>query len=390
MTETNSTKMKVGAVIVAAGSGTRAGFDPPKQFQELCGIPVLVRTSNIFIRHPRIETTVLVICQDHDCYYQSIVAPHLGRKVLTAFGGATRSASVFRGLCKLESEGVTHVLIHDAVRPFVSPQLIDLVISALLENDAVVPGLEVSDALWKGDQQNVRNPVARDGLFRIQTPQGFRLASILEAYRSNEEAAADDAAIAAAANVPVHLVRGCPFNTKLTRREDFAEQSKMACNVPTVRTGLGYDVHAFAPGSQIILCGEVLPFDRSLAGHSDADVASHAIADAVYGALAEGDIGRWFPPTDSRWKDANSMIFLQHASSIAADRGFVIASIDCTIVCEEPKIAPHADAMRRNVANALGVDFDCVSVKATTSEGIGFTGRREGISACCSAMLIAK
>ncbi len=379
--------MRACAIVVGAGSGTRANMRPPKQYQKLDGEPVFARTLNAFLGHPEIHHVTAVIADEHEQLFRNTVQPHLNGSVSTAAGGHSRTRSVISGLNSLPRDCATHVLIHDGVRPFVSRSLVDRVLDALREHAAVVPGIEIADALWRTDNFMAAEPVNRDGIMRVQTPQGFEMRTLLEAFRLRGGCADDDAAIAAAAGIDVRIVNGQEDNVKLTTEHDFEQVRRRLRAGFDIRTGTGFDVHRFGEGAGVILCGVHVPHNKCLMGHSDADAASHAITDAIYGALAQGDIGRWFPPSDDKWKGADSMRFLTHASGLAARLGYVIRSLDCTIVCEAPRIAPHAEAMRQKVAAAVKTDPGRISIKATTSEGLGFTGRGEGIAAMSTATL---
>jgi 2-C-methyl-D-erythritol 4-phosphate cytidylyltransferase/2-C-methyl-D-erythritol 2,4-cyclodiphosphate synthase len=304
-------------------------------------------------------------------------------------GGATRDASVLAGLAALEGTGVTRVLIHDGARPLVSRALIDRLVAALDLHAGAAPALAVSDALWRGAGGVVRGTVDRAGLFRAQTPQAFRYDVILAAHRSHPGGALDDVEVATAAGLDVAIVEGDETNLKLTFPGDFARaEAILRGRVMDVRLGNGYDVHAFCDGDHVWLCGVKVPHTKGLLGHSDADVGMHALTDAIYGALAEGDIGRHFPPSDPQWKGAASHIFLAHAIRLARSRGYALGNCDVTLVCERPKIGPHALAMQAELARIMEVDADRVSVKATTSERLGFTGREEGIAALATATLV--
>lgn len=366
-------------IITAAGRGTRAGGDLPKQWQEVGGQPVLARTLHAFEGLGRIILTV------HPDDMGRSLALTRGRVVLVA-GGETRAQSVLNALETLESSGVTRVLIHDGARPFASPALIRRVLAALDTHEAAAPALAVTDALWRGDAGRVTATAPRDGLFRAQTPQGFRFPAILTAHRAHPGGAADDVEVALAAGLRVAIVEGDEDNLKLTWPGDFTRAERIIGM--DVRVGNGYDVHAFTTGDHVWLCGVKVPHDKALLGHSDADVAMHALTDAIYGALAEGDIGRHFPPSDPQWKGAASEIFLTHAARLAAERGYRISNADVTIVCERPKVGPHAGPMTENLARILGIEVTRVSVKATTSERLGFTGREEGIAALATATLV--
>lgn len=372
------------ALIVAAGRGVRAGGGMPKQYRPLAGRAVLSHTVAAFADHPRVDAVLAVICPDDAVLF----ADHVGDDVETVPGGDSRAASVRAGLAALDGRGVTRVLIHDGARPLVAPGLIDRVLDALADGPAAAPALPVTDALWRGADGLVRGVEPRDGLWRAQTPQGFRFDAIRAAHAAHAGDAADDVAVACAAGLPVAIVPGDETNLKITMAEDFAHAERLVGTAPDIRVGTGYDVHALGPGDRVILCGVEIPHDGGLVGHSDADVAMHAITDAIYGALARGDIGRHFPPSDPRWKGAASDIFLRHAGGLAAGAGWRIASIDCTIVCEKPRIGPHAAEMSARIADILALDPDRVGIKATTSERLGFTGRGEGISAQATATLI--
>lgn len=368
------------AIIVAAGRGTRAGGDLPKQWQMLAGQPVLAHTLAAFAHLPR----VLVIHPDDHARAAAIAGD-----ALIVHGGATRAQSVLNALLALLGRGVDQVLIHDGARPLVSRALIARITDALTQSNAAAPALVVTDALWTGVQDCVTGTQDRTGLYRAQTPQGFDFTAILAAHQSHPGNAADDVEVARAAGLDVAIVEGDDDNIKLTFPGDFARaEALLKGHNMDIRLGNGYDVHAFCPGHQVWLCGVSVPHDKGLLGHSDADVGMHALTDAIYGALAAGDIGRHFPPSDPQWKGAASHIFLSHATQMARDMGFAISNCDVTLVCERPKIGPHADAMRAALAGIMGVDIARISVKATTSERLGFTGREEGIAAIATATLV--
>ncbi|TNH38683.1 bifunctional 2-C-methyl-D-erythritol 4-phosphate cytidylyltransferase/2-C-methyl-D-erythritol 2,4-cyclodiphosphate synthase [Paracoccus haeundaensis] len=369
------------ALITAAGRGTRAGDGLPKQWRDLAGRPVLDRTLAAFRGFERI---VLVVHPDD---MGQTIARYAGGITIVA-GAETRAASVRAGLTALQGQA-SHVLIHDGARPLVAPSVIDDVIRALQEGaDAAAPALPVSDALWRGDGARVAAIAPRDGLFRAQTPQGFVLDRILQAHRDHPGDAADDVQLALAAGMEVAITQGSEDNLKITFPADFARAERILGTDMDIRLGNGYDVHAFGPGDHVTLCGVQVPHEAGLLGHSDADVGMHALTDAIYGALAQGDIGRHFPPSDPQWKDADSEIFLAHAASMARDKGFRIGNADVTLICEAPKIGPHALAMAHRLSEIMGVEEARISVKATTSERLGFTGRREGIAAIATATLI--
>ncbi|WP_372605597.1 2-C-methyl-D-erythritol 2,4-cyclodiphosphate synthase, partial [Actibacterium sp.] len=281
------------------------------------------------------------------------------------------------------------VLIHDGARPLVSAALIDRVIVALETHPGAAPALPVTDALWRGADGAVAAPHPRDGLFRAQTPQGFHLDAIRAAHAAHPGGAADDVEVALAAGLDVMIVEGDEDNLKITHPGDFARAARILKDRPMdIRTGNGFDVHRFGAGDHVVLCGVRVPHGRGLQGHSDADVGMHALTDAIYGALARGDIGQHFPPSDPQWKGAESHIFLRHAAQMAVDEGFTITHCDVTLICEQPKIGPHAQTMRGALADIIGIDAGRISVKATTSERLGFTGREEGIAALATATLV--
>lgn len=368
------------AIITAAGRGTRAGGDLPKQWQMLAGRPVLAHTLEAFAGFRR----VLTIHPEDRAWAQA-----LGGDIELVEGGATRAASVHNALRALAGSGVTRVLIHDGARPLVPGSVIANVLTALDDHAGAAPALPISDALWRGDAGLVSGTQDRSGLFRAQTPQGFRYDAILAAHDAHPGNAADDVEVARAAGLTVAIVEGHEDNLKLTYPQDFQRaEAILKGRRMDIRLGNGYDVHAFTNGDHVWLCGVKLPHGKALLGHSDADVGMHALTDAIYGALAEGDIGRHFPPSDPQWKGADSAIFLRHAMERVAARGFSLANCDVTLVCERPKIGPHAEAMRAALAKIMGVEMDRISVKATTSERLGFTGREEGIAALATAALV--
>ncbi|MCZ8079650.1 MAG: bifunctional 2-C-methyl-D-erythritol 4-phosphate cytidylyltransferase/2-C-methyl-D-erythritol 2,4-cyclodiphosphate synthase [Rhodobacteraceae bacterium] len=374
--------MTTAAVIVAAGRGSRAGGEVPKQWQMLAGAPVLAHTLAAFRGH--VDRLVLVIHPDD----RDRAAAVAGDALLVP-GGATRDASVRAALEALEGTGVARVLIHDGARPLVEAGVIGRVLAALEDYPGAAPALTVTDALWRGRDGLVDGTQDRAGLWRAQTPQGFRFDAILAAHRAHPGQAADDVEVARAAGLDVAIVEGNEANLKLTFPGDFARaEAILKGRSMDVRLGNGYDVHAFTAGDHVWLCGVKVAHDKALLGHSDADVGMHALTDAIYGALAEGDIGRHFPPSDPQWKGAESHIFLRHAAELMRARGYALGNCDVTLVCERPKIGPHAAAMQAALAAIMGVEVDRVSVKATTSERLGFTGREEGIAALATACLV--
>ncbi len=378
---------KIAAVIVAAGRGLRAGGDIPKQWQLISGRSIAEWTLSKFQAHPAVSTIVLVIHpEDRTAPY----FPDLPEKIIAVDGGATRDASVLAGLQAVSSDHDL-ALIHDAARPCVDENLISRVIVALSESPAAAPALPVIDALWTGADGRVSGTQDRTGLFRAQTPQGFDLAAILAAHTAHSGGAADDVEVARSAGLEVRIVDGDERNFKITTPGDFTRAEKLlgdAMPLPDIRTGNGYDVHRFGDGDHVTLCGIDIPHPRGLQGHSDADVGLHTITDAIYGALAQGDIGQHFPPSDPQWKGAASHIFLEHARDLATSMGFVITHVDCTLICEEPKIGPHTSTMRGKLSELLEIDASRVSVKATTTERLGFTGRGEGVACQATATLV--
>ncbi len=371
-------------IIVAAGRGQRAGGGLPKQWRPLGAKRVIDHTLDAFRRAGLGPIIVVLHPDDFDLMQDS--------DVICVPGGSTRDASVRNGLEALLPHHPTKVLIHDAARPLVDGPLIDRVLAALDHADGAAPALAVTDALWHGQQDRVTGTQDREGLFRAQTPQGFRFDAILAAHRRHTGTAADDVAVARAAGIDVTIVPGAEDNLKITTADDFGRANdkltqKLGQNMD-IRTGNGFDVHRFGEGDHVILCGVKIPHSRGLQGHSDADVGMHTITDAIYGGLARGDIGQHFPPSDPQWKGAASEIFLAHACNLAREMGFTITHADVTLICEFPKVGPHAPAMRTEMARIMGIDVDRMSVKATTSERLGFTGRGEGIAALATVTLV--
>ena len=377
--------MTVAAVIVAAGRGLRAGGGLPKQWRTVAGRAVAAWTLDAFRTSPLVGRVALVLHPDD----MGLAPGYAGHPdVVVAEGGATRDASVRAGLEALVPFAPELVLIHDVARPCVTHALIARVVEALAEADAAAPALAVTDALWRGEAGRVAGTVDRTGLWRAQTPQGFRFPLILEAHRRHGGGAADDVEVARAAGLDVAIVPGEERNLKITTPEDFARAERFLRDGMDIRTGNGFDVHAFGPGDFVVLCGIEVPHGQGLVGHSDADVGMHALTDAIYGALAEGDIGRHFPASDPQWKGADSAVFLDHAVRLAGARGYRVANGDVTLICERPKIGPHAAAMQARLEAIMGLEAGRVSVKATTSERLGFTGREEGIAAIATVTLV--
>ncbi|HEY3778720.1 MAG TPA: bifunctional 2-C-methyl-D-erythritol 4-phosphate cytidylyltransferase/2-C-methyl-D-erythritol 2,4-cyclodiphosphate synthase [Rhizomicrobium sp.] len=372
---------KIAAVIVAAGQGQRAGGGLPKQFRPLVGIPVLRRSVEAFAALPEIGTIVVVAAAERrpDCERVLACLPRLAY----ATGGVARQDSVRNGLAALESHAPDFVLVHDAARPLVSQALIRRVIAALISGAvAAVPLLAVTDTL-KRKEQGAWTTVSREGLYRAQTPQGFRFESLLEAHWGWTGAeATDDMAIAERTGLAITRIDGEDTNLKITTEEDLVHAAKLLGETMSeFRTGLGFDAHRFTTGDHVWLCGVRIAHDAGLEGHSDADAGLHALTDAILGAIGAGDIGRHFPPTEERWRGAPSSHFLAHAADLVRQPNGAVVHCDVTLVCEKPKIAPHREAMRARIAEILAIDISRVSVKATTTEGMGFVGRGEGLAA---------
>ena len=367
--------MRIAAILVAAGSGSRFGAETPKQFLMLGGRPVMRHAAEALAR----AVDLLQPVGD-----AAAIDPVLDgvAHLPTVSGGATRQDSVRAGLEALVSHAPDVVLVHDAARPLIPAGTIPALLAALQTVPGAIPAVPVADTLKRGRDGRIVETVPRAGLFRAQTPQAFRFDLLLAAHRAPATAeATDDASLLEAAGQTVRLVPGAEDNIKLTYPEDLERLERAMGGRMIPRTGTGFDVHAFADDRPLVLCGVTVPHPRGLAGHSDADVGIHALCDAIYGALAEGDIGRHFPPSEAAWKDADSARFLRHAAERVAARGGRLANVDVTLICERPKIAPYAAAMIARVADLLGVDVGLVSVKATTTERLGFTGRGEGIAA---------
>jgi 2-C-methyl-D-erythritol 4-phosphate cytidylyltransferase / 2-C-methyl-D-erythritol 2,4-cyclodiphosphate synthase len=377
------------AVIVAAGRGLRAGGGRPKQYATIGGEPVVRRSLAVFAGHPEIAAVQPVIHPDDMALFRDATD---GVPALTpVFGGATRQASVRAGLEALAGRNPDIVLIHDAARPFASPALLTRAIAAATTSDASVPTLPVTDTVKTVDTAGrVIATLDRTQLRTIQTPQAFRFAPLLAAHRKAADAGrddfTDDAALAEWAGMEVTVFAGEDANVKLTTPEDFGRaEAREASLLGDVRTATGYDIHAFGDGDHVTLGGVRIPHKRGLSGHSDADVAIHALVDAILGALAEGDIGDHFPPSDPQWRGAASEKFLAFAVERVRGRGGRIAHLDVALICEEPRIGPHRDAMRACIAEIAGVSLDRVAIKATTNEKLGALGRSEGIAAIATA-----
>lgn len=373
--------MTVAALIVAAGVGERFGAARPKQYADLAGKPVLRRSLEAFVRHERVDLVRAIIHSDHARLYAEATE---GLDLLPpVLGGATRQDSCRHGLESLVEHNVGSVLIHDAVRPLVSAGVIDRTLEALTGAEAAIAAVPETDTIkLSEDGRFVSGTADRDKMWRAQTPQGFVFAVILDAHeRAAGFSLTDDAAVAERAGVPVALVKGDTWNMKITTADDLAQAERLLGGGGEVRVGTGFDVHRFAVGTKVRLCGVDIAHDQGLAGHSDADVGLHALTDALLGALSDGDIGSHFPSSDERWRDADSEVFLRHAAGLVAARNATVRHVDVTLICQVPRISPWVREMRERVAELLRIELGRVSIKATTTDGLGFTGRNEGIAA---------
>jgi 2-C-methyl-D-erythritol 4-phosphate cytidylyltransferase / 2-C-methyl-D-erythritol 2,4-cyclodiphosphate synthase len=390
--------MSVAALIVAAGRGSRSGEGTPKQYRDLQGRSVLTWTLTGFLSHPQVDRILVVIHPDDwDSYGASIAAfaPLSSALLPCVYGGATRQNSVRNGLEALASSAPEIVLVHDAARPFASPEIIDRAITAARRCDAAVPGTSVTDTIKViGSRSEVVSTPDRASLRAVQTPQAFRFPLLLDAHRKAAAAGlhdfTDDGALAEWAGLPVHVFEGESGNIKLTHPADFlaAEQRLKGSPMTYItKLGTGFDVHAFGDGDHVWLGGIKVPHDQGVIAHSDGDVILHALTDALLGALADGDIGTHFPPSDPQWRGASSDRFLAHAAGLVRERGGIVDHLDTTLLCEKPRLRPHREAMRQRIAEIAGLRIDQVSLKATTTEKLGFTGRSEGIAAQAAATI---
>jgi 2-C-methyl-D-erythritol 4-phosphate cytidylyltransferase/2-C-methyl-D-erythritol 2,4-cyclodiphosphate synthase len=372
-------------LVVAAGSGQRFGGDLPKQYRSLAGKPMLRHSLEAFSAHPGI-TGILVAIHPGQRDLYDLAASGIAKLLPPVDGGAARQGSVLNGLERLVAEQPDYVLIHDAARPLIDPDTISRTIEALAQHPAILVAVPVVDTIKRGAGERVGDTVDRRNLWRAQTPQAFHFQAILEAHRKAAGGElTDDAAVAEAAGIPVTFVMGSERNFKVTTQDDMERAERMIGSQMEFRTGNGFDVHKLVAGDGITMCGVRIPCDMALEGHSDADVGLHAITDAILGAIGAKDIGAHFPPSDPKWRGAESWKFLDHAARLVAERGGRVAHCDVTIICERPKIGPHRDAMVQRVAEILKIAPDRVSVKATTTEKLGFTGRGEGIAAQATA-----
>ncbi len=385
--------MRAAAVVLAAGRGVRIGGSVPKQYLELDGKSVLRRSVEAFLSHPGIDAVQPVIAaEDGPRYRRAIESLDTQGLLDPVGGGANRQASSLAGLLALKAKRPRYVLIHDAARPFVGAEVISRVLDRLTGQEGAIPVVRIPDGVWSVDGQDVcREPLDRDAMRRVQTPQGFPFEAILAAHETFAgESHFDDASVAARARIRVSCVEGDPANRKLTIPEDVAAAVEASRPAPDTRVGQGVDVHAFGSGRGARLCAVDIPDCPSLEGHSDADVGLHALADAIYGAIGEGDIGEHFPPADPRWEDCDSRVFLADAVVRAARAGFEVSNADVTLICETPRVSPYRQRMKEAVAACLGVPADRASVKATTTERLGFAGRGEGIVAMALVTLRAR
>lgn len=386
MSEIDPTPGRAAAIVVAAGKGLRAGGAVPKQFAPWKGKPLL-RHSLEALHAAGVEPIVVAIPEGGEILAADAAQGLSGVRFVT--GGATRQDSVRAALEALEGDGPELVLIHDAARPELTHAVIDRLIAALATQPGAIPVLPVVDSVVRGTQGLMDEPVAREALHRVQTPQAFHFAAILAAHRAwhGPATAGDDAQVATRAGLAVALVGGDEALHKITFASDFKRESQENC-MQFPRIGQGFDVHRLAEGEELWLCGVKIAHSKGLSGHSDADVAIHALVDAILGAIAAGDIGDHFPPSDPQWRGASSDRFLAHAGKLVAEAGYRIGNIDVTIICEAPRIGPHKAAMKARLAEILGIEPGTVSVKATTTEKLGFTGRGEGIAAQAVATVV--
>ena len=376
-------KKKNIALIVAAGTGSRSNLDIPKQYFKISNQTILEKTLSCFIKNDMIDAVQVVIHQDHSSHYEQAIGNISYKKKLlpVVTGGLTRQGSVFKGLKAIKDLLPDHVLIHDAARPFLSQSLIRSIILSLENYDGVAPALAITDSLRICKDNIFTDAVSRENLFSVQTPQAFHFQKIYDAHQYAMPHHTDDISIGMAAGLKITYVEGCKKNKKMTTSDDFSHLTPIKTHFPDIRVGHGYDVHRLIQGNNIILGGVSIPCPHTLKGHSDADVLMHALTDAILGSASEHDIGYHFPPSDNQWKNVNSSIFLKKSLSLLNDKGGKLNHIDCTIICERPKISNHREMIRHNIAKICCLSPDRVNIKATTTEKLGFTGRKEGIAA---------
>ncbi|MEJ6595450.1 bifunctional 2-C-methyl-D-erythritol 4-phosphate cytidylyltransferase/2-C-methyl-D-erythritol 2,4-cyclodiphosphate synthase [Parasphingorhabdus sp.] len=380
MDETRDPSEKTHALIVAAGVGARTGLDVPKQFEKISGKPMVRHSVDSLSSHPGIDQIWIVVAAEQEDQLNQALVPLSFYKLV--IGGATRQQSVYNGLAAIrQAGGAKNILVHDAARPFVSHQVVDRLLDRLKSGSAAIPVLPSVDTMVEllGDQ--IDRTLDRSSLWRVQTPQAFDFLKLIAAHENFKAGldASDDAQIFKAAGHAVSIVEGDEALKKYTLPADFTEKGTE--HMRQTRTGMGYDVHRLAAGEELWLGGVKIDHDKGLAGHSDADVLLHALTDALLGTVAAGDIGDHFPPSDPQWRGAASARFVEHAASLIAEKGGIIHNVDMTVICEAPKIKPHRETIRRNIAGILSIGMDQVSIKATTTEGLGFAGRKEGIAA---------
>jgi 2-C-methyl-D-erythritol 4-phosphate cytidylyltransferase/2-C-methyl-D-erythritol 2,4-cyclodiphosphate synthase len=382
--------VSIAAIIVAAGRGTRLGGPVPKQYQRLGGEMVLTRTLRAALACTGIDAVLVAIHPEAAGLYAEAVAPLTDPRLLPpVHGGTERSDTVRLALEALAAQAPEVVLIHDAARPFANAALYTTLAGHARTGEGAIAAEPVVDALWREADSMADAPAPRTGLWRAQTPQAFPYAALLAAHQAGGPPALDDAEVFRRAGGRVRLIPGGPENFKITTAADLARAARqLEAQMSDIRVGHGFDVHRFCSGDHVTLCGVKIPHDRGLEGHSDADVGLHALADAIYGAIGDGDIGQHFPPSDPQWKGAESHIFLSHASQRVIKCGGRIGNVDVTLLCEHPKIAPHAASMKARIGSLLGLEIDRVSIKATTMERMGFVGRDEGMGAMATATVL--
>lgn len=379
MVEASDPSEQTHALIVAAGIGARAELDLPKQFELISGKPMVRHSVEGLSSHDAIDQIWIVIAEGQEEQLSKALGPISAYNLV--IGGATRQQSVFNGLAAIRnSGGAKNILVHDAARPFVSHRVIDDLLDRLKTEPAAIPVLPSVDTMVQLTDERLDRTVDRSSLWRVQTPQAFDFAKLMAAHErfAADQNASDDAQIFQAAGHIVTVVDGDEALKKYTLPSDFVGDRKQ--HMRQIRTGMGYDVHRMAAGEELWLGGIKIDHDRGLVGHSDADVLLHALTDALLGTVAAGDIGDHFPPSDPQWRGVASARFVEHAVSLIAEKGGIIHNVDMTVICEAPKIKPHREEIRRNIAELLAIGIDRVSIKATTTEGLGFAGRKEGIA----------
>jgi 2-C-methyl-D-erythritol 4-phosphate cytidylyltransferase/2-C-methyl-D-erythritol 2,4-cyclodiphosphate synthase len=378
-------KYKVSAIIVAGGKGTRIGGSVPKQYVDIDGESALEKSIKAFYNNKLVGITCVVIAAEHEPLFKNIAAKY--PDIIYCTGGSLRQDSVRAGLEKLKAHTPELVLIHDAARPFVSEKIINSVINELNNSDAVLPAVKVKDTIKLAENSSVKETLARENLYSAQTPQGFKFGLIYDLHQKyKDQQFTDDVALAEKDGVKVKIVEGDYSNYKITTEDDLIS-AKMT-NQKQIRVGNGFDVHQFADGRDMVLCGVKIPYIKKLRGHSDADCAWHALTDALLGSIGLGDIGEHFPDSDAKWKGADSSIFLKFSVDEIKKRGGEISNVDITVICEEPKLKIHKEAMKNKTAEIIGISADRVNIKATTTEKLGFLGRKEGLAVFATATVL--